>query len=77
MMDESKSQYLPYQKDDIICNNFNLNANGFNVNTIPEPLSGLLTLKGKIEIQILELVHLAPMKRDLVLITRKIFHSFV
>ena len=41
-MDESKSQYLPYQKDDIKCNNFNLNANGFNVNAIPEPLSDLL-----------------------------------
>ena len=40
-MDESKSQYLPYQKDDIKCNNFNLNANGFNVNAIPEPLSDL------------------------------------
>ena len=42
MMGESKSQYLPYKKDDIKCNNFNLNANGFNVNAIPEPLSDLL-----------------------------------
>ena len=30
------------EKHNIICNNFNLNANGFNVNAIPEHLSGLL-----------------------------------
>ena len=46
-MGESKSQYLPYQKDYIKCNNFNLNANGFNVNAIPEPLSGLLAAQAQ------------------------------
>ena len=49
MMGESKSQYLPYKKDDIKCNNFNLNANGLNVNAIPKPLSALRPAQAQAE----------------------------
>ena len=49
MMGESKSQYLPYKKDDIKCNNFNLNANGLNVNAIPKPLSALRAAQAQAE----------------------------
>ena len=70
MMGESKSQYLPYKKDDIKCNNFNLNANGLNVNAIPKPLSALRQLKRKQKKEILAQLHLATTKRDLALITK-------
>ena len=47
-LDNYKS--LPYKKDDIKCNNFNLNANGgLNVNTIPESLRGLISSQGQAE----------------------------
>ena len=74
-MDESKSQYLPYQKDDIKCNNFNLNANGFNVNAIPEPLSDLLQSRAETDEATVALVHLETEKIDL--IKTKILNLYV
>ena len=35
------SKYLPYKKDNVKCNNFNLNVNGLNVNAIPKSLESL------------------------------------
>ena len=42
MEDPYNSKYLQYNKENIDCTNFNLNANGLNVDGIPESLSGLL-----------------------------------
>jgi hypothetical protein len=55
-----------------MCNNFNLNANGLNIDRIPETLRVQYQLKQRQKIQRLVLVHMALMKKDLVfMITRK------
>lgn len=38
-----------FNKDDIVCNDINLNLNGLDVDTIPEPLSSLLQAQGETE----------------------------
>jgi hypothetical protein len=53
MMDDDdnyKSKYSLYEQDNINCNNFNLNANGLNVNVIPESLRGLIASQAQTEV---------------------------
>jgi hypothetical protein len=44
-----KSKYSSFKKDNIECNNFNLNLNGLNVDAIPESLSNLLQAQAETE----------------------------
>jgi hypothetical protein len=46
-----KLKYLPYKKEDINCNNFNLNGNGLNINKIPESLRSLLASQTQEDLQ--------------------------
>jgi hypothetical protein len=47
--DNYKSKYSSFKKDNIECNNFNLNLNGLNVDAIPESLSSVIQAQAETE----------------------------